>query len=199
VRAIELFLNRDNVKQIQVVFMPEDVEDAKKRHGAHLSFSGVKVLSGGPRWMDQVAAAKENISPDVSHVVLHDAARPSVPYTDVDAILEAAESAKKASVVLTSPVRSTLIELDPSSNPLTYHLAQSFVQLLYPQAFTRDRFLQMATTKTEVPPYEIELLKGSPLNVRLGGPGDVNLAKAMINMLPKRKVQASSPFEEAQW
>ena len=38
------------------------------------------------------------------------------------------------------------------------------------------------------------------LNIRLGGPGDAGMAKAMINMLPKSKVKPpSSPFEEAQW
>lgn len=199
VRAIELFLNRDPVKQIQIVFLPEDAEEAKKRHGAHLSFSGVKVLTGGPKWMDQVAAAKEKITADVSHVILHDAARPAVPYTDINALFDAAEHSKQQSVVLTSPVRSPLIEVDPSGHAISYHLAQSFVHLLMPQAFTRGRFIQMATSQTEVPPYEVEMLKGSPLNIRLGGPGDATLARAMINMLPKPKIKASSPFEEAQW
>src|SRR5690242_1749631 len=107
VRAIELFLNRDNVKQIHVAFVPESAEEAKKRHGAHLSFSGVKVITGGPRWMDQIAAAKEKIAPEVSHVIVHDAARPAVPYTDIDAIMEAAETMKKPALFLTTPARST--------------------------------------------------------------------------------------------
>src|ERR1043165_9529976 len=82
-RSIELFLNRDNVKQIHVVFLPEAAEDAKRRHGAHFSFSGVKVVSGGPRWIDQIAAAKDLIKPEVAHVIVHDGARPAVPYTDI--------------------------------------------------------------------------------------------------------------------
>src|SRR3954447_15388238 len=75
-RSVELFLNRDNVKQVIVAFASEEAEDAKRRHGAHFSFSGVKVVSGGPRWIDQMIAAKEKISPDVSHVIVHDGARP---------------------------------------------------------------------------------------------------------------------------
>jgi 2-C-methyl-D-erythritol 4-phosphate cytidylyltransferase len=49
-RCVELFLNRDPVKQIQVVVPPEVIEEAKRKYGPHLSFSGVKLVSGGARW-----------------------------------------------------------------------------------------------------------------------------------------------------
>src|SRR5437763_9658560 len=83
-RSIELFLNRENVKQVIVAFSSEEAEDAKRRHGAHFSFSGVKVVTGGPRWIDQMIAAKEKISPESTHVIVHDGARPAVPYTDIE-------------------------------------------------------------------------------------------------------------------
>jgi 2-C-methyl-D-erythritol 4-phosphate cytidylyltransferase len=198
-RSIELFLNRDAVKQIHVAFLPEQSDEAKHKHGPHLSFSGVKVITAGPRWMDQIAAAKTAISPDVTHVILHDAARPAVPYTDIDALLESAEQSGKTAISLVAPVRSSLIELDPDGHALNYHAASSFAQLLTPQVFTRKRFLQMAESKTETPPYELELLKGSPLNIRIASGADAAMVKAMINQLPKPKLKASSPFEEAQW
>src|SRR5439155_8857982 len=47
-RSVELFLNRDNVKQIQLVFEPDAIEEAKRKFGGHLSFSGVKIVAGGP-------------------------------------------------------------------------------------------------------------------------------------------------------
>jgi 2-C-methyl-D-erythritol 4-phosphate cytidylyltransferase len=198
-RSIELFLNRENVKQIQAVFDPEAVEDAKRRHSAHFSFSGVKVITGGPRWMDQLAAAGDKISPDVSHVIVHDAARPAVPYTDIEAVMECADTMKKPALVLTTPLRAPLLETEKSTTPRAFHPADDFVHVLTPQLFTRDCFLKMAAAKTFVGASDIAILKGSPLNVRLGGPGDVTLVKAMLNMLPKPKVKSSSPFEEAQW
>jgi 2-C-methyl-D-erythritol 4-phosphate cytidylyltransferase len=187
------------VKQIQIAFLPDQSEEAKKRHGAHLSFSGVKVITAGPRWIDQIAAAKDRISPEVTHVIIHDAARPAVAYTDIDALIESAEDSKKAAIALISPMRSSLIEIDADGHPLNYHSASSFAQLLTPQVFTRQRFMQMAESKTEIPPYELELLKGSPLNIRITTGADASLAKAMINQLPKPKLKAASPFEEAQW
>jgi 2-C-methyl-D-erythritol 4-phosphate cytidylyltransferase len=174
------------------------MDEAKRKYGAHLGFSGVKLLSGGPKWMDQVRAAAGAIAPECTHVILHDAARPVVPFSDIDAVMECAET--KAAVALTSPVRSTLVELDEGNNPVAYHFPSRFVHLLTPQVFAKERFVKMAETGVEVHPSEVSLVKGSPLNVRIGGGGEERMAKAMLNMLPKPKVRApSSPFEEAQW
>src|SRR5687768_12567156 len=90
-RSVELFLNRDNVKQVQLVVDHDALEEAKRKYGPHLSFSGVKLLGSGTKWMEQVAAAGEKVSPDSTHVMLHDAARPAVPYSDIDALMQAAE------------------------------------------------------------------------------------------------------------
>jgi 2-C-methyl-D-erythritol 4-phosphate cytidylyltransferase len=196
-KSVELFLNRDNVKQIQVVFALDMLDEAKRKYGPHFGFSGVKIVGGGPRWIEQIHALAEKISAETTHVILHDAARPAVPYTDLEAIMEAAENAPIIGLAI--PLRSTLVEVDEGGNPLAYHLPGSFMQLATPRVFERERFLKFAASQIEPHPSEIKLLKGSPLNVRVGG-GDASVAKAMLNMLPKPKIKApSSPFEEAQW
>lgn len=197
-RSVELFLNRDNVKQIQVCFLQDGLEEAKRKYAAHLSFSGVKVLAGGPRWMDQIGAAAGKIAGECTHVIVHDAARPAVAYSDLDAIMEVSE--KHEVVALVAPSRAPLVEVDEGGNAMAVHRAERMVQLLTPQVFGRKVFEQMAASKQEVHASQWHLLKGSPLNVRLGGTGDVSLVKAMINMLPKAKSKSPlNPFEEAQW
>jgi len=197
-RSVELFLNRDNVKQIQLIVQLSELEEAKNKYGAHLGFSGVKLVGGGPRWIEQIAAAAKNIDPAATHVVLHDAARPIVPYSDIDALLEQAE--KRAAVALTAPVRTTLVEIDEGGSPMAYHSPKSFLQLLTPQAFSKAKFQEMAASGRELHPSVMMLLPGSPLNIRIGGQGDGHIAKAMLGMLPKQKSKApSGPFEEAQW
>jgi 2-C-methyl-D-erythritol 4-phosphate cytidylyltransferase / 2-C-methyl-D-erythritol 2,4-cyclodiphosphate synthase len=195
VRAVELFLNRDNVKQIQVVFDPAEIENAKKKFGPHFSFSAVKVLTGGPRWIDQIAAA-EKISADATHVIVHDGARPIVPFSDIDALME---SANDSAVALATPSRTTLIETDDGGNPVASHVPTHFMQLLTPQVYSKSEFANLAKSKQEIHPSKLKLLKASPLNIRIGGAGDERLAKSMLALLPKKKVAASSPFEEAQW
>jgi 2-C-methyl-D-erythritol 4-phosphate cytidylyltransferase len=197
-RSVELFLNRENIKQIQLAFDKEDIEEAKRKYGGHLSFSGVKVVAAGPKWMDQIASAAETLSPTATHVIVHDAARPAVAYSDIDCIMEMAE--KHAVIALTAPLRASLVELDEGHNPVAVHVSNRYVQLLTPQVFSRQKFLDMAKSRHEPHASEMHLEKGSPLNVRLGGSGDATLVNQMIRMLPKPKLKApSSPFEEAQW
>ena len=197
-RSVELFLNRDNVKQVLLVVQPERLEEDKRRYGPHLGFSGVKILGGGPKWLDQVKAVGDRIAPEATHVIVHDAARPAVPFSDIDALMEAAE--KHDAVTLAAPVRTTLVEMDEGNNPVAWHLAPRFMHLLTPQAYSKQKFAEMASTGVEVHASQATVVRGSSLNVRVGGPGDASLAKAMLNMLPKPKVKPlSSPFEEAQW
>src|SRR5688572_7239314 len=166
-RSVELFLNRDPIKQVQIVFSSDAMEESKRKFGGHLGFTGVKLVSGGPRWIDQIAAGAEKISPDATHVIIHDSARPAVSYSDIDCLIDMAE--KHSIVALTSPVRSMLVEVDEGHNPVAYHASNRFVQLLTPQVFTREKFMEMAKTKQEPHASAIHLEKGSPLNVRVGG------------------------------
>jgi 2-C-methyl-D-erythritol 4-phosphate cytidylyltransferase/2-C-methyl-D-erythritol 2,4-cyclodiphosphate synthase len=197
-RSVELFLNREPIKQIQVVVMPDDMEEAKRKYGPHLSFSGVKLISGGPKWTDQVAAVAQKISGDATHVILHDAARPVVSFYDIDSLIESA--GKHDAVTLTAPIESQLLQVDEGGNPMGYWRPSDFVHLLTPQVYSKEKFAEMATNRDDLPATQLTLLKGSPLNIRIRGSGDAGLAKAMMNMLPKPKMKPpSSPFEEAQW
>jgi 2-C-methyl-D-erythritol 4-phosphate cytidylyltransferase len=197
-RSVELFLNRENVNQIQLAVLPDEMENARQKYGAHLGFSGVKLISAGPRWMDQIAASAATLNVDATHVLLHDAARPVVPYSDIDALM--AEGEKHPAVGLCSPVRTTLVETDEGGSPVAYHLPTNFSQLLTPQAFSKSVFLEMASKKLEVHPSRVTLLKASPLNIRIGGTGEAGLIKSMLAMLPKPKSKvAANPFDEAQW
>ena len=197
-RSVELFLNRENVKQVQLVVGADAVDDIKRKYGTHLGLMGVKLISAaGPKWSDQVAAAGGRIAEECTHVILHDAARPAVPFSDIDALMECATSSPVA--VLVSPLRNQLVELDELGNPVAYHVPTRYMQLLTPQAFSKEKFAQFAAGK-EPHASEAKLVKGSPLNLRVGSSGEERIAKAMISMLPKPKVRApDNPFEEAQW
>jgi 2-C-methyl-D-erythritol 4-phosphate cytidylyltransferase len=197
-RSVEMFLNRDNVKQIQLVVADEQFEDAKKKYGAHLSFSGVKLIAGKHTWMDQLAAAAERISDECTHVILHDAARPAVAYADIDALMEEVE--KHPVAVMTTPIRAGLLETEDSGKPLAFRSPQRFVQVVTPWALRKDKFLEMAKNKREPIATDVWMVRSSSLNMRVGTSGDAALAKVMIGMLPRPKIKGpDNPFEEAQW
>lgn len=197
-RSVELFLNREPVKEIFLVIAADMMEEAKRKYGSHLAFTGVKLVAGGPRLVDQAAAAAEKLSPEPSHVLLHDAARPLVPFSDIDALI--AEAPGSPIVALTSPLRTNLAEVDKAGKPTAFRTSDQFVQILSPWSFARDAFVAMTQNKQEPAPAQVSLLKGSPLNIRIGSSADVGLAKATMSLLPKPKVRApDNPFEEAQW
>src|SRR5208282_4729591 len=102
--------NRDNVKQIHLVVAQDKFEESKRKFGDHLSFSGAKLIAGPAQWMDQLATAAEKISADATHVIVHDAARPAVAFTDLDVLLTEAE--KHPVAVMTTPVRGGIIETE---------------------------------------------------------------------------------------
>jgi 2-C-methyl-D-erythritol 4-phosphate cytidylyltransferase len=197
-RSVELFLNRDNISQIQLAVLPAAMEEAKRKFGGHLGFSGVKLVSGGPGWLEQWAAAAEKVSAECSHVLIHDAARPAVAYSDIDALMNEAE--KHSIVALGAVLRSTIAQVEESGRPISLNAPQRFMQVVTPWALTRGKFLELAQAKRGPEAGEIVLLRGSSLNIRVNGGSDAALAKVMIGMLPKPKIRAAdNPFEEAQW
>lgn len=197
-RAVELFLNRDNVKQIQLVVTSESMEESKRKFGAHLGFSGVKLVAGGPDWIDQITAAAHTVSAECSDVILHDAARPAVAFSDIEALM--ADVAKHPAVALSTDLRGGLAELDESGKPIEFHPPQKFLQVVTPWAMRRERFVEIAKSRRELEAGELTLLRSSPLNLRVGGGSDAGMVKTMIAMLPKPKIRAAdNPFEEAQW
>ncbi len=198
-RSVELFLNKDEIKQIQLVVPQSALEEVKRKHGAHLAFSGVAVSGAAAKFGDQLAAAAEKLSADATHVIVHDAARCAVAYTDLEAIFKAAER-KSPAVALSIPLRSGLVQLDEGGNPVGLASPKDYTQIATPLLFTREKFNELASAKREPHASELTLIEGSPLNIRLSTPGDASLVKAMLNILPKPKVRGPlSPFDEAQW
>lgn len=197
IRCVEMFVNRAEIKQIIVAVRPEDAEVVKKRHGAHFSIMGVKVAAGGARWGEQLRAAAEKVPEEVTHVVVHDGARPVVPYTDIERVM--AEAAEKPVVALAQPIRTGVLELDEEGAVLAEHTPGQHALLLSPQVYERGRFMEMASGKRPLHASEWTLVVGSPLNVRMGGTGDEKFLRGLMGMLPAKKVTDRNPFEEARW
>src|SRR5947207_15555 len=91
-----------------------------------------------------------------------------------------------ALILTAAPLRNPLAEVDEGGNPRAFHAPAEYMQILTPQSFALAAFNEIAKTKKEPHASAWKLLKGSPLNVRIGaGGGDAHLVKTMINMLPK--------------
>lgn len=93
-RTIEIFSSRDDVASIVVAGPWEENELAefRERHGAKLGFYGCRLCRGGRehRW-ESVLAALGEVGEGITHVAIHDAARPCASQRLVDRVFEAAE------------------------------------------------------------------------------------------------------------
>jgi 2-C-methyl-D-erythritol 4-phosphate cytidylyltransferase len=106
-RAIEAFVKVPEVGQILLAVNPRTISEFKFRWGDRLGFHGVKVVAGGTRerW-ETVKLALDAVADGITHVAVHDAARPLVSRTLVDRVFDAAE--RFAAVIPALPVSNTL-------------------------------------------------------------------------------------------
>src|SRR3954469_24247973 len=75
-RAVEPFINREDVAQTIVVIAPEDRELFERRFRASLAFLNIRVIDGGAERSESVARALEVVDPGCEYIAVHDAARP---------------------------------------------------------------------------------------------------------------------------
>ena len=198
-RSVELFVNQPDVAQIVVAFSPADAESHKQKFGSHVAIMGFAVATGGPLLRDQLRAAAAKLPDDVTHVIVHDAARVAVSPTDLDRLFDAAAMHDAVALVTTIPA-ATLVRLDESNTLSDPMPGRAFRQLATPQAFARATFDEMLLKGFDAILSRLTPLESSPCNVRVNGANEAGFAKAMIALLPRANSKASSnPFDEAQW
>jgi 2-C-methyl-D-erythritol 4-phosphate cytidylyltransferase len=212
-RAIEPFINRDDVAQTIVVIAPEDRELFERRYQASVAFMNIKVIDGGAERSDSIARALEVLDPACTYVAIHDAARPCLTAELIDSVFQAAQ--KHGAALLAIPIADTVKrvgadhftrETVPRSG---LYLAQT------PQVFRRDLLLRAYANRgrvgagitddtqlVEAIGHPCAVVEGSPLNLKITTRADLRLASAVLQALPKPKREGPAhPFadEQAMW
>lgn len=106
-RTVEAFTKRDEVTAIVVAAPPDDIENFRARFGPALGFNGAKIVEGGrtERW-ESIERAIRALPDDITHIAVHDGARPCVSTELLGRVFAAAEVAP--AVIPGIPVRDTL-------------------------------------------------------------------------------------------
>src|SRR4051794_34270067 len=138
-RAVEPFINRDDVAQTILVIAPEDRELFERRFRPSVAFMNIRVVEGGAERTDSVARALEVLDPACAFVAVHDAARPCLTPELIDAVFAAARAHGAALPGL--PVADTLKRLDPDGLAVETVPRAGLVAVQTPQAFRRDLLL----------------------------------------------------------
>ncbi|HUS46616.1 MAG TPA: 2-C-methyl-D-erythritol 4-phosphate cytidylyltransferase [Phycisphaerae bacterium] len=208
IRTLELFTNRDDVCDTQLVVSPRDMDELKQRFGGHLGFMGVRVVEGGPTRAQSVKNALAGVPETAAYVCVHDAVRPCVSHLWVDAVF--AEARKTGAAILAIPVHGTLKKVSDARVIEQTVPRGDLWEAQTPQVFRRDLLvkayegnLEGATDDAQLVEalgHPVSVVPGDPRNVKITTPRDLRLAAAVIRSLPKPKPKGPShPFAEAQW
>jgi len=210
-RTIEQFINRPDVCQTILALAPEDMESTKTSYGANLGFMGVKLVEGGVRRCDTVAAALKALSDDVEYVAVHDAARPCVTVEMIDAVF--AEAVKSGAAILAAPVVGTVKRVSATRVVEKTVDREGLFEAQTPQVFRKDVLLAAYSRLTGDPQADVtddaELVEQSghavtvvlsdASNLKITTKGDLTLANAILKARPVRSVPRLGAFEEAKW
>lgn len=204
--SAELFLKRNDVKQVIIVISPDDKEEFIAKFGPNIAVSGIDVAIGGNERADSVANALKKVDPTVDFVVIHDAARPCIHEEFIDTLFTAAE--KHNSVIPALPVNSTLKRssdgnlVDETVDRSNLYAAQT------PQIFRRDLITELYENRGDFNPtdeaqlvesagHTVAIIPGSQLNIKITSKADLKFAAACIKAFPVPRFDAPiHPFAD---
>ena len=212
-RAVEPFVNRDDVIQTIVVIAAEDRELFERRFRPNVAFMNLQVLHGGAERYDSIAAALEAVDPSCEFVAIHDAARPCLTSEQVDAVFDAART--HGAALLAVPITDTVKRIDAdqfTTETVSRHdlyLAQTpqvFLRELIVRAYANRVRLGAAVTDdtqlVEAIGHPCAVVESTPMNLKITTSADLRLAAAILNAQPKaRREGPAHPFadEHAMW
>ena len=210
-RSVELFSNRDDVKQILLAIAPEDEELVSVKWGPNLKFFNVKVCFGGAERFDTVAKALELVKDGIDLIAIHDAVRCCVKKKWIDACFSAA--AETGAAILASPVTATVKHAD--QNIITKTIDRSgLYEAQTPQVFEASLLKKAYNNASEADKskisddsqlvealgHKVSIVETDSSNIKITCKSDVAIAEAILKSRPKAKPEGYiGPYGEAQW
>lgn len=202
-RAIEPFLCRDDVAQVLLAIAPEDREQFESRFQPNIASMSISILEGGDERHDTVAKALALVDPACAFVAVHDAARPCVPHTLIDAVFQAAREHGAALPGL--PVTDTLKRVEANGRATATVARAGLVAVQTPQAFRRD-WLEAAYVRrhelresitddaqlVEALGHAVQVVDGSRWNLKITTPDDLRLAELILPLLEMGPTRSST-------
>jgi 2-C-methyl-D-erythritol 4-phosphate cytidylyltransferase len=210
-RSIELFSDREGVKQILVGISKDDQETIKVNWGAKLSFFGVKTFFGGSERFETILNALELIKDGIDLVAVHDACRCCATSQLIANVI--AKAAETGAAIPAAPVTATIKQVKDGQIVGTVDRAGLF-EAQTPQVFdvallrkayanlpnvdkstvTDDAFL------VEAIGHKVAIVESDSSNLKITRPSDIAIAEAILKSRPKPKPDgAINPFAEAEW
>ncbi len=207
-RAVEPFVNRDDVGQRILAIAPEDRELFDRRYSASAAFMEIQVIEGGAERSDTVARALEAVDPRCEFVAIHDAARPCLAPGIIDAAFAAAREYGASLPAI--PVAETIKRVGEDGRTAETVPREGLYLAQTPQVFRRDLICKAYARRArggagpritddchlvEAIGYPCAVVEGSRLNIKITTHEDLKLAAAILPLVARMSRQGHShPF-----
>jgi 2-C-methyl-D-erythritol 4-phosphate cytidylyltransferase len=191
IRSAELFVNRPDVAQIILVIDAEARERVKQKYGANLMFMEIHLVDGGKERFESVENALKVVKPEIDYVIVHDAVRPCVPSTVIDATMAAA--VKGGAALPGISIADTLKRVDSQLKVTATVPRDGLWQAQTPQIFRKDLLLEAYARRAslganitddaqlvEALGHPVQMVPGSPMNLKITRHEDLKLASLFV-------------------
>lgn len=210
-RSVELFADRDDVKQILVGIADEDQELVNVKWGPNLKFFNVSTFIGGAERFDTVRKGLELIKDDIELVAVQDACRCCATAELIEQVIS--EATKTKAAIPACPVTATIKEVKDNVITKTVdrtalfeaQTPQVFETALLKKAYDNLENLDTGTISDDAQLIEalgqkVTIVETDSSNIKITRPSDIAVAEAILKSKPKKLPEGpAGPYIEAQW
>jgi len=210
-RSVEIFCNRDDVKQVLLGIAEEDEELVTVKWGPNLKFFGVKVFFGGSQRFETVAKGLELLRDDIDLVAVHDACRCCITGEVVERTIQTA--CQTGAAIPACPVTPTIkkvkdniiVETIDRGDLYEAQTPQVFEAALLKSAYRNLESLDRSKISDDAQLVEalgrqVRIVPSDASNIKITHPGDIPIAEAILRSRPKPVPKGpTGPYVEAQW
>ncbi len=210
-RSVELFANRDDVKQILLGIAQEDEELVTVKWGTNLKFFNVKSFFGGRERFETINKGLQLVRDDIDLIAVHDACRCCLTEKLLDEVINVA--AKTGAAIPACPVSATIKQVKDNRIIKTVdrtglyeaQTPQVFAASLLKRAYANLQNLDQSKISDDSQLVEtlgekVAIVGADPSNMKITHQSDIAIAEAIIKSRPKPKPEGYiGPYAEAQW
>lgn len=210
-RSIELFADRDDVKQILLGIPKEDQEMVNVKWGTNLKFFNVEIFFGGAERFETVNKALELVKDNIDLIAVHDAVRCCLTKEWLEKVI--ATAAKTGAALLACLVSATIKQVKDNIIIKTVdrtglyeaQTPQVFEAKLLKKAYENLKNLDKDKISddsqlVEALGHKVSIVETDSSNIKITQQSDITIAEAILKSRAKSKPKGYiGPYAEAQW
>ena len=199
--TLEIFEKAREVDEVTLVVHPQELDYCQDKVLSRFTFKKVlRLVPGGKERQDSVYHALKVLQneDDLEVILVHDGVRPFITFDQIRRVIEGARH--HGGAVLGLPAQDTLKRVDPQGLILQTLERRDIWQIQTPQAFqaqllwrafveaySRNFYGTDEAALVEELQHPVVVVPGSPLNLKITTPEDLQMAEAIFPLMRRKK------------